>query len=67
LLLINKIDLAPYVHADLTVMERDARNMRNGQPFIFTNLMNGEGLQDVIGWIKKYALLENVNEPRLVR
>jgi urease accessory protein len=67
LLLINKIDLAPYVHADLAVMERDARNMRNGQPFIFTNLMDGQGLQDVIGWIKKYALLENVTEPRLVR
>jgi urease accessory protein len=67
LLLINKIDLAPYVNADLTVMERDARKMRNGQPFIFTNLMNGEGLQDVVGWIKKYALLEPVAEPQLVR
>lgn len=67
LLLINKIDLAPYVHADLSVMERDARKMRNGQPFIFTNLMSGEGLENVIGWIKKYALLENVAEPQLVR
>ena len=67
LLLINKIDLAPYVHADLSVMERDARKMRNGQPFVFTNLMSGEGLQDVIGWIKKYALLESVDEPQLVR
>ena len=67
LLLINKIDLAPYVHADLSVMERDARKMRNGQPFIFTNLMSGEGLENVIGWIKKYALLENVTEPQLVR
>ena len=67
LLLINKIDLAPYVHADLSVMENDARKMRNGQPFIFTNLMSGEGLQDVIGWIKKYALLESVAEPQLVR
>lgn len=67
LLLINKIDLAPYVHANLSVMERDARKMRNGQPFIFTNLMSGEGLQDVIGWIRKYALLESVDEPRLVR
>ena len=67
LLLINKIDLAPYVHADLWVMERDARKMRGGQPFIFTNLMSGEGLENVIGWIKKYALLENVAEPQLVR
>src|SRR6187431_2274635 len=61
LLVINKIDLAPYVHADLGVMEHDARKMRNGKPFVFTNLMSGEGLPDVIGWIKKYALLESVD------
>lgn len=67
LLVINKIDLAPYVHADLGVMERDARKMRNGTPFVFTNLMTLEGLEAVIGWIKKYALLENVAEPELVR
>lgn len=67
LLMINKIDLAPYVNADLGVMERDARKMRNGKPFIFTNLMTKKGLSDVIGWIQKYALLEEVNEPNLVR
>ena len=67
LLVINKIDLAPYVNADLGVMERDARKMRNGQPFIFTNLMSGEGLDSVAGWIKKYALLENVADPILCR
>ncbi len=67
LLIINKIDLAPYVHADLDVMEKDARRMRNGQPFVFTNLMNGEGLDAVIGWIKKYALMEAIDEPRLFR
>ena len=67
LLVINKIDLAPYVNADLGVMERDARKMRNGSPFIFTNLMSLQGLDNVIGWIKKYALLEEVNEPQLVR
>jgi urease accessory protein len=67
LLIINKIDLAPYVHADLGVMERDARRMRNGQPFVFTNLMNGEGLDAVIGWIKKYALMEAIDEPPLIR
>ncbi len=39
LLVINKTDLAPFVGVDLSVMERDARRMRNGQPFIFTNLM----------------------------
>jgi urease accessory protein len=67
LLVINKIDLAPYVNADLGVMERDARKMRNGQPFIFTNLMSLQGLEDVIGWIKKYALLEEAEEPILKR
>ncbi|HEY8898576.1 MAG TPA: urease accessory protein UreG [Niastella sp.] len=67
LLVINKIDLAPYVHASLEVMERDARKMRNGQPFIFTNLMNEEGLPQVISWIKKYALLEETTEPILYR
>ncbi|OIV43661.1 urease accessory protein UreG [Flavobacterium johnsoniae] len=67
LLVINKIDLAPYVNADLGVMERDARKMRNGQPFVFTNLMSLQGLDVVIGWIKKYALLENAEEPQLVR
>jgi urease accessory protein len=67
LLVINKIDLAPYVGADLAVMERDARKMRNGNPFIFTNLMNLTGLEDVIGWIKKYALLEETQEPALWR
>lgn len=67
LLVINKIDLAPYVGADLGVMERDARKMRNGQPFVFTNLVNLEGLDRVIGWIKKYALLEETGEPLLVR
>jgi urease accessory protein len=67
LLVINKIDLAPYVHADLGVMERDARKMRTGSPFVFTNLMSLQGLDDVIGWIKKYALLEEVAEPALQR
>src|SRR6476659_10882917 len=53
LLVINKIDLASYVGADLQVMERDARHMRNGNPFVFTNLMTLQGLDIVIGWIKK--------------
>src|SRR4249920_1429459 len=67
LLVINKIDLAPYVNADLGVMERDAKKMRSGNPFVFTNLMSLEGLDTVIGWIKKYALLEEINEPALYR
>ena len=67
LLVINKIDLAPYVHADLNIMEQDAKKMRRGNPFVFTNLMTLEGLENVIGWIKKYALLENIDEPTLYR
>ena len=68
LLVINKTDLAPFVGADLSVMESDARRMRNGQPFIFTNLMKKENLDGVIGWIEKYALLKNIEEPEaLVR
>ena len=67
LLVINKIDLAPYVNADLEMMERDSKKMRNGRPFVFTNMMTLHGVDHVIGWIKKYALLEEVNEPNLVR
>jgi urease accessory protein len=66
LLVINKIDLAPYVHADLGVMERDARKMRLGQPFVFTDLMSGTGLDNVINWIKRFALLEDVAAPNLL-
>ncbi len=67
LLVINKIDLAPYVHADLEMMERDARKMRQGKPFVFTNLMSLQGLEQVMGWIKKDALLEDVEAPILFR
>jgi len=65
LLIINKIDLAPYVGADLNVMESDARLMRKGNPFVFTNLMSLEGVDSVINWIKKYALTEEVGEVAL--
>ena len=65
LLVINKIDLAPYVGASLEIMERDARKMRRGAPFVFTNLMSMEGLDSVIGWIQKYALTEEVAAPNL--
>lgn len=67
LLVINKTDLAPLVKASLDVTENDARTMRKGSPFVFTNLMSLAGLEDVIGWIQKYALLEAVNEPKLYR
>ena len=67
LLVINKIDLAPHVGASLEVMEHDARKMRKGAPFVFTNLMNLEGVGSVVHWIRKYALLEVVDEPKLLR
>ena len=67
LLVINKIDLAPYVGASLEVMERDARMMRKGAPFVFTNLMSLEGLDVVIDWIRKYALAEDVETIPLCR
>lgn len=52
LLVINKIDLAPYVGADLSVMDRDSRRMRGDLPFIFTNLESGEGLDRVVEWVE---------------
>ncbi|WP_316839325.1 urease accessory protein UreG [Pedobacter gandavensis] len=58
LLLINKIDLAPYVGADLSIMQSDAKRMRGDRPFILTNMMTLQGLDEVQDWIKKYALLE---------
>ena len=68
LLIINKIDLAPYVGANLEIMESDARRMRNGSPFVFTNLVTNEGLESVILWIKKYVLMEDkAEEPDLVK
>ena len=58
LLVINKIDLAPYVGADLAVMERDANRMRGGRPFVFTNLRDGEGAQTVADWVRRELLFE---------
>ena len=60
LLIINKIDLAPYVGANLSIMERDAKKMREDKPFLFTNIRAKEGIDAVVEWIKKYALLEDI-------
>jgi urease accessory protein len=51
LLVINKIDLAPHVGANLQIMERDATKMRSGRPFLFTNLLDGNGVPAVIAWV----------------
>jgi len=57
LFIINKIDLAPYVGADLEVMKRDTLSTRGDRPFIFTNLKDGTGIHEVVDWIKREALL----------
>ena len=57
LLVINKIDLAPHVGADLGVMERDARRQRADRPLVFTNLKTGEGVEAIIDWLRHELLL----------
>ncbi|HCT65460.1 MAG TPA: urease accessory protein UreG [Lachnospiraceae bacterium] len=56
LLVINKIDLAPHVGADLSVMDRDSKKMRGERPFVFTNIRGSEGLDEVIMWLKENVL-----------
>ena len=58
LLIINKIDLAEYVGADLAVMERDTKRMRGEKPAVFTDLRKSKGLEDVISWIQRELLFE---------
>ncbi len=57
LLVINKIDLAPYVGASLEVMEQDARRMRGERPFVFTNLREVKGLQQIVDFILHQGML----------
>jgi urease accessory protein len=57
LLVINKIDLAPYVGASLEVMDRDARKMRGSRPFVFTNLKSGHGLDAVVRFIEREGMM----------
>ncbi len=59
LLVINKIDIAPYVHSDLGVMERDTKAQRGDKPFVFTDLFKGTGLDRVIKWIREDMLFED--------
>jgi urease accessory protein len=51
LLVINKVDLAPYVGASLEVMERDAKKMRGVRPFVLTNLRTGQGIDDIVRFV----------------
>ena len=57
LLVINKIDLAPYVGASLEVMEEDTKRMRQGRPYVFSNLKEGVGLDKVIDFIEDAGML----------
>jgi urease accessory protein len=59
LLIINKTDLAPHVGANLDVMARDARAQRGGRPFVFTNLRTGEGVDEVVAFIREQGLLDH--------
>jgi urease accessory protein len=58
LLVINKIDLAPHVGASLDVMARDSKAVRGERPFVFTNLKSGDGVPEVIAWIRRELLFD---------
>jgi urease accessory protein len=61
LLVINKIDLAPYVGASLEVMDRDAKKMRGERPFVFSNLKTGAGLADIEAFIIEAGMLDTAH------
>jgi len=58
LLVINKTDLAPYVDVDLDIMNSDVEKMRNGRPYIFTDVRSHKNVDNVVDWIKHNMLLE---------
>lgn len=62
LFVINKTDLAPYVGADLSVMEADSKNFRGEKPFVMTNLKTDEGLDGVLRWIREDVLMSDLAE-----
>jgi urease accessory protein len=66
LLIINKIDLAPYVGASLEVMERDSRKVRGERPFVFTNLREDIGLDFIINWMEERLSLPYESRARLI-
>lgn len=63
LLIINKIDLAPLVGADLGVMARDAATLRGDKPIVFTDLRRGDGVDSVIDWIRRDVLFDTLVPP----
>jgi urease accessory protein len=64
ILVINKIDLAPYVEADLGVMERDSRLMRGEKPFVFTNCKTNDGIRELVKLIHEHVLFDLVPQVR---
>jgi urease accessory protein len=56
LLLINKVSLAPYVGADLEVMDRDAKRIRGEKPILFTDLKSGNGREELLDWLRREYL-----------
>jgi urease accessory protein len=62
LLVINKIDLAPYVGASLEVMDRDARKKRGDRPFLFTNLKDGAGVPELTAWVSTLISRSNLSQ-----
>ena len=58
LMIINKIDLAPYVGADLDIMERDSKIMRGDKPTLFCDLKSYKGIDAVVEWLKEESLFE---------
>lgn len=62
LFVINKTDLAPHVGADLSVMESDSKKFRGERPFVMTNLMTDEGLDDVLRWVREDVLMQDLEE-----
>ena len=61
LFIINKTDLAPHVGADLSVMESDSKQFRKDKPFVFTNLKTDEGLEQILGWIRRDVLTQDLS------
>lgn len=64
LLVINKTDIAEYVHSDLSIMERDTKKMRQDKPYVFTNLFDGIGLEEIIRWIREEMLFEDGDDEK---
>ncbi|SHG47526.1 urease accessory protein [Salegentibacter echinorum] len=62
LFIINKMDLAPYVGADLDIMESDTKRFRGDKTFFFTNLKDDTNLENVVNWINENALLKDIKE-----